>query len=52
MRLSHHILSNMTGYIFQWDLVCDRRSHTKTMSTYFFLGVMLGAVVFGYLSDK
>lgn len=39
-------------FFFQWDLVCDKKSLTKTSSTIFFLGVMVGAVVFGYLCDK
>lgn len=37
---------------FQWDLVCDRKSLSKMTATVFFLGVMLGAIAFGYLSDK
>lgn len=37
---------------FQWDLVCERKSLAKMTATVFFLGVMLGAIVFGYLSDK
>ncbi|XP_068183443.1 solute carrier family 22 member 7-like isoform X2 [Antennarius striatus] len=36
----------------EWDLVCDRKILTKTSSTIFFLGVMVGAVALGYLSDK
>lgn len=36
----------------QWDLVCDRKSLAKMTATTFFVGVMLGAIVFGYLSDK
>lgn len=36
----------------QWDLVCDRKSLSKMTATIFFLGVMLGAIAFGYLSDK
>ncbi|XP_062285982.1 solute carrier family 22 member 7-like [Scomber scombrus] len=36
----------------EWDLVCDRKSLTKTTSTIFFFGVMLGAVAFGFLCDK
>ncbi|XP_070772576.1 solute carrier family 22 member 7-like [Enoplosus armatus] len=36
----------------EWDLVCDRKSLTKTTSTIFFLGVMMGAIAFGYLCDK
>ncbi|XP_041865436.1 solute carrier family 22 member 7-like isoform X2 [Melanotaenia boesemani] len=38
--------------LFQWDLVCDRKSLTKTTSTIFFFGVMFGAIAFGYLCDK
>ncbi|XP_040035145.2 solute carrier family 22 member 7 [Gasterosteus aculeatus] len=36
----------------EWDLVCDRKNLTQTTGSIFFLGVMLGAVVFGFLSDK
>uniref|UniRef100_UPI0037E7E50A solute carrier family 22 member 7-like n=1 Tax=Semicossyphus pulcher TaxID=241346 RepID=UPI0037E7E50A len=36
----------------EWDLVCDRKSLTKTTGTIFFFGVMLGAIAFGYLCDK
>ncbi|XP_069000195.1 solute carrier family 22 member 7-like [Embiotoca jacksoni] len=36
----------------EWDLVCDRKSLTKTTGTIFFAGVTLGAVVIGFLSDK
>ncbi|KAE8281020.1 Solute carrier family 22 member 7 Organic anion transporter 2 [Larimichthys crocea] len=36
----------------EWDLVCDRKSLTKTTSTIFFFGVMIGAIVFGFLCDK
>ncbi|KAM7385221.1 hypothetical protein PAMP_001315 [Pampus punctatissimus] len=36
----------------EWDLVCDKRSLTKTISTIFFFGVMFGAVAFGFLCDK
>ena len=38
--------------LFQWDLVCDRASLTKTTSTIFFLGVMTGAIAVGHFSDK
>ncbi|XP_068424511.1 solute carrier family 22 member 7-like [Clinocottus analis] len=36
----------------EWDLVCDRKSLTQTTGTIFFIGVMIGAVTFGFLSDK
>ncbi|XP_030280198.1 solute carrier family 22 member 7-like isoform X2 [Sparus aurata] len=36
----------------EWDLVCDKRRLNKATATIFFIGVMLGAVVFGYLSDR
>ncbi|XP_076583634.1 solute carrier family 22 member 7-like [Chaetodon auriga] len=36
----------------EWDLVCDKRRVNRATATIFFLGVMLGAAVFGYLSDR
>ncbi|XP_072546097.1 solute carrier family 22 member 7-like [Salminus brasiliensis] len=36
----------------QWDLVCDRREMNKAVATIFFVGVMLGAALFGSLSDR
>lgn len=36
----------------QWDLVCDHKKLNQALATYFFLGVTLGAVVFGQLSDR
>ncbi|XP_071336044.1 solute carrier family 22 member 7-like isoform X1 [Trachinotus anak] len=36
----------------EWDLVCGRKSLTKTTGTIFFFGVMMGAIAFGFLCDK
>ncbi|XP_034044054.1 solute carrier family 22 member 7-like [Thalassophryne amazonica] len=36
----------------QWDLVCDKKRMNKATATIFFTGVMIGAAVFGYLSDR
>lgn len=36
----------------EFDLVCDKRGLTRGTATIFFIGVMLGAVFFGVLSDK
>lgn len=36
----------------QWDLVCDRKHLNQALATYFFLGVMFGAILFGQLSDR
>ncbi|XP_074486060.1 solute carrier family 22 member 7-like [Sebastes fasciatus] len=36
----------------EWDLVCDKRRVNKATATIFFIGVMIGAAVFGYLSDR
>ncbi|XP_063173900.1 solute carrier family 22 member 7 [Candoia aspera] len=36
----------------QWDLVCEHKSLNQATATFFFFGVMLGAVIFGYLSDR
>uniref|UniRef100_A0A8D0G648 Solute carrier family 22 member 7 n=1 Tax=Sphenodon punctatus TaxID=8508 RepID=A0A8D0G648_SPHPU len=36
----------------QWDLVCDQRSLNQATATFFFIGVTIGAMIFGYLSDR
>ena len=36
----------------QWDLVCEQKGLNKATSTFFFAGVLVGAVVYGYLSDR
>ncbi|KAG8014760.1 Solute carrier family 22 member 7 [Nibea albiflora] len=36
----------------EWDLVCDMRRVNRATATIFFMGVMAGAAVFGYLSDR
>ncbi|XP_036625268.1 solute carrier family 22 member 7 isoform X2 [Trichosurus vulpecula] len=36
----------------QWDLVCERKGLNRAVSTFFFVGVLVGAVIFGYLSDS
>ncbi|KAK7929521.1 hypothetical protein WMY93_005916 [Mugilogobius chulae] len=36
----------------EWDLVCEDRKKNQLLTTYFFLGVTVGAVIFGQLSDK
>ncbi|XP_054844620.1 solute carrier family 22 member 7-like isoform X2 [Eublepharis macularius] len=36
----------------QWDLVCEQRSLNQATATFFFIGVTIGAVIFGYLSDR
>ncbi|XP_048119931.1 solute carrier family 22 member 7-like [Alosa alosa] len=36
----------------EWDLVCDQRGMTKVTATIFFVGVMVGAAIFGTLSDR
>ncbi|XP_041837895.1 solute carrier family 22 member 7-like [Melanotaenia boesemani] len=36
----------------EWDLVCDSKSVNRATATIFFMGVMAGAAVFGYLSDR
>uniref|UniRef100_A0A3B5A8Z1 Solute carrier family 22 member 7-like n=1 Tax=Stegastes partitus TaxID=144197 RepID=A0A3B5A8Z1_9TELE len=46
------LITSSSDLLSQWDLVCDRKSLTKTSSSIFFFGVMLGAVAFGFLCDK
>ncbi|XP_036409372.1 solute carrier family 22 member 7a [Megalops cyprinoides] len=36
----------------QWDLVCDDKKMNQALASFFFIGVTIGAVLFGYLSDK
>ncbi|XP_061546790.1 solute carrier family 22 member 7-like [Phycodurus eques] len=36
----------------EWDLVCDWKHLPQTTNTIFFVGVMLGSLVFGVLSDN
>nr|XP_046273594.1 solute carrier family 22 member 7-like [Scatophagus argus] len=36
----------------EWDLVCSRKGMNKATATVFFIGVMLGAPLFGFLSDR
>ncbi|XP_074673545.1 solute carrier family 22 member 7 isoform X2 [Strix aluco] len=36
----------------QWDLVCEQRGLNQATATFFFIGVTVGAVIFGYLSDS
>ncbi|CAB1432284.1 unnamed protein product [Pleuronectes platessa] len=35
-----------------WDLVCSRKGLNKATATAFFIGVMCGAPLFGFLSDR
>uniref|UniRef100_A0A3B1JYG3 Solute carrier family 22 member 7a n=1 Tax=Astyanax mexicanus TaxID=7994 RepID=A0A3B1JYG3_ASTMX len=36
----------------EWDLVCDSKHLNQALATFFFMGVMMGAVLFGYLADR
>ncbi|XP_068583454.1 solute carrier family 22 member 7-like [Cebidichthys violaceus] len=36
----------------EWDLVCSRKGMNKATVTIFFIGVMCGAPLFGFLSDR
>ncbi|XP_075410211.1 solute carrier family 22 member 7 isoform X2 [Tenrec ecaudatus] len=36
----------------EWDLVCEQKGLNRATSTFFFVGVLVGAVVFGYLADR
>lgn len=42
----------LTCPFLQWDLVCQQRGLNKITSTCFFIGILVGAVVYGYLSDR
>ncbi|KAF1395285.1 hypothetical protein PFLUV_G00009960 [Perca fluviatilis] len=36
----------------EWDLVCSRKGMNKATATILFIGVMFGAPLFGFLSDR
>ncbi|XP_076142221.1 solute carrier family 22 member 7-like isoform X1 [Alosa pseudoharengus] len=36
----------------EWDLVCSNKGMNKATATIFFIGIMMGAPVFGLLSDR
>lgn len=36
----------------EWNLVCSRKGMNKATATIFFIGVMCGAPLFGFLSDR
>ncbi|KAA0707601.1 Tau-tubulin kinase 1 [Triplophysa tibetana] len=36
----------------EWDLVCDNKKLNQALATFFFLGVTIGAVIFGQLADR
>ncbi|XP_078535044.1 solute carrier family 22 member 7-like [Lissotriton helveticus] len=36
----------------EWDLVCEQKLLNKASATFFFIGVTVGGILFGYLSDR
>ncbi|KTF92113.1 hypothetical protein cypCar_00008376 [Cyprinus carpio] len=36
----------------EWDLVCDNKKLNQALATFFFIGVTIGAIMFGQLADK
>lgn len=38
--------------VIEWDMVCDRKWMRGTADAMFMVGVLLGSIIFGYLSDK
>ncbi|CAL8328819.1 unnamed protein product [Merluccius merluccius] len=41
-----------TTIVTEWDLVCSRKGLDKATATMFFIGVMCGAPLYGFLSDR
>lgn len=52
IQMRYYILHLLSLFLLQWDLVCEKRKVNKMTATIFFMGVMLGAAVFGYISDR
>merc|ERR1719376_184179 len=38
--------------ISEWNLVCDRRMYSTTATSFYFIGLWLGAVFFGFIADR
>ncbi|XP_063300236.1 solute carrier family 22 member 7-like isoform X2 [Pelobates fuscus] len=36
----------------EWDLVCDKKGLNQASATFFFIGLTVGSVICGYLSDR
>ncbi|NP_001085967.1 solute carrier family 22 (organic anion transporter), member 7 L homeolog [Xenopus laevis] len=36
----------------QWDLVCERKGLNQAAATFFFMGLTVGSIISGYLSDR
>ncbi|XP_066510419.1 solute carrier family 22 member 7-like [Hoplias malabaricus] len=36
----------------EWDLVCDSKNLNQALASFFFMGVMIGAALYGYLADR
>ena len=36
----------------QWELVCDKKYLVSLATTIYFVGVMIGGILFGTISDK
>lgn len=41
-----------TSFVSQWSLTCEYQSLVELPSTMFFSGVLIGSLVFGFVSDK
>ncbi|XP_073419602.1 solute carrier family 22 member 7 [Dendrobates tinctorius] len=46
----HSTFSSTT--VTQWDLVCDRKWMNQAAATFFFLGLTIGSLICGFLSDR
>ncbi|CAB4058673.1 SLC22A7 [Lepeophtheirus salmonis] len=44
--------NNEWTIVAEWGLVCDRKYVGPLVTTIYFTGVMIGGVIFGYLSDR
>lgn len=47
-----HKLHDVYKYKFQWNLVCNKAYLRATTDSIFMVGVMLGSIGFGELSDR
>lgn len=52
MYIVHHVLFMMYYFPFQWNLICGESLLSKISQSVYFVGAMLGAWIFGTVSDR
>lgn len=49
---TNHSYVLLMRVILQWEMICDRQTLNAAATSIYFLGMWVGAIVFGYMSDR